>query len=312
MSAPAVIAPLTIAVIGFGEGGSAIARGLCADGSWRSLVPAGDNRPRRVLAVDTALDADDRGRALGAEARRLDVAIDRDYTAALREADLVFCAVPGESALDAATSAAPLLKPGALYLDLCTITGRMAEDDRTVVEAAGARYVDIAVMGSFFKHGHKAPMMLAGPDAVATAAWMAEHGFAVSVLGPKAGSASAVKMLRSVMVKGIEALAVESLVAAQRQGLLDEVLACYGDADLVPFHQFFTTLLETHVVHAKRRWEEMLMVERMLSETGVEPMMTRATAAALKRSVDAAIAPADGQVPPLDVALALLSEKVVR
>lgn len=312
MTIPAPVEPLTIALIGFGEGGSAIARGLCGADGWRGQARPGDNRPRRVIAIDTALDIDDRGHALGDAARRLDVAIARDYTAALREADLVFSAVPGEDALAAATSAAPLLKPGALYLDLCTVTGRMAEADRAVLEVAGVRYVDVAVMGSFLGHGHKAPMLLAGADAAATAAWMRDNGFAVTVLGPKPGSASAVKMMRSVMMKGIEALAVESFVAARRQGILEEVLDCFGDLDLETFRQYAARLVTTHVVHARRRWEEMALVERTLIETGVEPLMTRAIAQSHKRTVDAAIAPADGKVPPLDAALELLSAKVVR
>jgi len=311
MSIERDVAPQTIALIGFGEAGTAIARGLSGSDGWRHGTRPGDNRPRRLIAIDTALDSDDRGHALGAEARRLDVAITRDYTAALREADLVFCAVPGENAFAAATAAAPFLKPNALYLDLCTVTGRMAEQDRAVVEAAGARYVDVAVMGTFFGHGHKAPMMLACPDADTVAAWMKTHGFVVSVLGTKPGSASAVKMMRSVMIKGIEALAVESFVAAQRQGILEEVLGCFGDLDVVTFRQYVTTLLETHLVHAKRRGEEMELVERTLLETGVEPLMTRAIVSNHRRTVDAAIAPADGKVPPLDVALDLLSQRAV-
>ena len=122
----------------------------------------GDNAPRRVIAIDTALDKDARGTALGKEAHRLDVAIADRYTEALGEADLVICAVQGEHALEAATSAAPLLKKGAHYLDLCTVTGKMSDEDRAPIEAAGGRYIDIAVMGGFFKSGIKAPMLVAG------------------------------------------------------------------------------------------------------------------------------------------------------
>src|SRR5476651_2772577 len=124
------ISPNVIALIGFGEAGSAIARGLAADGGWRGLSKPGDNAPRRLIAIDTALDKDARGTALGKEARRLDIAISADYTAALSEADLVICAVQGEHARDAALSAAPLMKKGALYLDLCTVTGKMSDEDR--------------------------------------------------------------------------------------------------------------------------------------------------------------------------------------
>src|SRR5262245_23147072 len=100
-------------------------------GRWRLGGPSkpGDNAPRRVIAIDPALDKDARGTALGKEARRLDVAISDRYTEALAEADLVISAVQGEHALDAATSAARFLKKGATFLDLCTVTGKLADED---------------------------------------------------------------------------------------------------------------------------------------------------------------------------------------
>jgi 3-hydroxyisobutyrate dehydrogenase len=311
------LSPRVIALLGFGEAGSAIARGLCVDGGWRGAArstPAGpgDNAPRRLIAIDTALDQNARGTALGREARALDVAIEGRYSAALSEADLVICAVQGEHALEAAEAAAPFLKKGAYYLDLCTVTGAMSDDDRAAIEGAGGRYVDIAVMGGFFKSGIKAPMLVAGPGVGPVVAWMNANGFEAKVLGPKPGSASSVKMLRSVLMKGIESLAVESLVTAQRQGILEEVLACFSDADQLPFRDFVATLVQTHVVHAYRRWEEMGLVAKTLRETGVDPLMTETTEKSLRRTVDAAIAPADGKVPSLADALKILSDKVVR
>ncbi|UYN95431.1 MAG: NAD(P)-dependent oxidoreductase [Enhydrobacter sp.] len=306
------IAPRVIALLGFGEAGSAIARGLAAESGWRGVAKPGDNDARRLIAIDTALDRDARGTALGKEARRLDVAISGRYTAALGEADLVISAVQGEHALAAATSAAALIKKGAYFLDLCTVTGRMADEDRAAIEAGGGRYIDIAVMGGFFKQGIKAPMLVSGEDAESMVAWMNANGFVATCLGPKPGSASAVKMMRSVIVKGIEALAVESFVAAERQGILKEVMDCLGDIDSMTFSGALAMLVQTHIVHAERRWEEMGLVARTLRETGVEPLMTETIEKSHRRTVDAAIAPADGKVPSLDEALRLLSEKVVR
>ncbi len=306
------IDPKVIALLGFGEAGSAIARGLASDGGWRGPSQPGDNAPRRLIAIDTALDKDARGTALGKEAHRLDVAIADRYTEALGEADLVICAVQGEHALEAATSAAPLLKKGAYYLDLCTVTGKMSDEDRAAIEAAGGRYIDVAVMGGFFKSGIKAPMLVAGDGVETVVAWMNANGFETKALGPKPGSASSVKMLRSVIMKGIEALAVESFVAAERQGILKEVMGCLGDVDATSFSGSLAMLAQTHVVHAHRRWEEMGLVAQTLRETGVEPLMTEAIEKSHRRTVDARIAPADGKVPSLDEALKLLSEKVVR
>jgi len=304
--------PRVIALLGFGEAGSAIARGLCIEGGWRGSPKPGDNAPRRVIAIDTALDRDARGTALGKAARSLDVAIAGTYTAALGEADLVISAVQGEFARDAAAAAAPLLKKGAHFLDLCTITGKMSDEDRAEIETAGGRYVDIAVMGGFFKQGIKAPMLVAGAEAEAAVAWMNANGFVATLLGPKPGSASSVKMLRSVLVKGLEALGVEALVTAQRQDILEEVLGCLGDADDMTLSGFIGMLVQTHIVHAHRRWEEMGLVAQTLRETGVDPLMTEAIERSHRRSVDAHIAPADGQVPSLEEALKILSEKVIR
>ena len=131
------ISPRVIALLGFGEAGSAIARGLAVEGGWRGPSKPGDNAPRRLIAIDTALDQDERGTTLGKAARALDVAIDGSYTEALAEADLVICAVQGEHALSAARSAAPLLKKGAHYLDLCTVTGKMSDEDRAAIESGG-------------------------------------------------------------------------------------------------------------------------------------------------------------------------------
>jgi len=304
--------PRVIALLGFGEAGSAIARGLCKETGWRGPSKPGDNAPRRVIAIDTALDKDSRGTALGKTARGLDVAISDSYTEALREADLVIAAVQGEFAHDAAAAAAPLLKKGACYLDLCTVTGKMSDEDRAAIETGGGRYIDIAVMGGFFKQGIKAPMLVAGDDAEPVVAWMNANGFEAKYLGPKPGSASSVKMLRSVIMKGIEALGVEALVAAERQGILPEVMGCLGDVDAVSVSGTIGMLVQTHIVHAHRRWEEMGLVARTLRETGVDPLMTEAIEKSHRRTVDAHIAPADGQVPPLDQALKILSEKVVR
>lgn len=303
--------PKVIALLGFGEAGSAIARGLAAEGGWRGPTQPGDNAPRRLIAIDPALDKDARGSALGTEARRLDVAIADRYGEALGEADLIICAVQGEHALEAATSAAPRLKKGAHYLDLCTVTGRMSDENRAPIEAAGGRYVDVAVMGGFFKSGIKAPMLVAGEDVEPIVVWMNANGFDAKILGTKPGNASSVKMLRSVIVKGIEALAIESFVAAERQGILKEVMGCLGDIDAGTFAGSLAMLTQTHIVHAHRRWEEMGLVAQTLRETGVEPLMTEAIERSHRRTVDARIAPADGKVPPLDEALKLLSEKVV-
>src|ERR1044072_1614323 len=137
-------------------------------------------------------------------------------------------------------------------------------------------------------------------------------GWRPRCLGPRPGSASSVKMIRSVLIKGVEALGVEAYVTAERQRILKEVMECMGDVHKLGFARFVGTLVQTHVVHAHRRWEEMGLVGRTLRETGVDPLMTERTEQSVRRSVAAGIAPADGKVPEFDEALNILSEKVIR
>ena len=296
-----------IGILGLGEGGTAVARGLAGDSGWRTGKPG-----RSLVAVDIALDKDERGRAMHARAQQIGIAISDTYGPQVGTADVLFSLVTGEEAQNAAEAAARFIRPGTWYFDLATITRAISEADCAAVQAAGGRYVDVAVMGTFLGFGYKAPMVLAGPDAEEAAAWLTSLGFDVRVLGPVAGTASGLKLVRSILMKGIEALGVECLVAARQQGIVDDLLANIGDADRMGLAGFLSMLVQTHVVHARRRMEEMEMVEQMLGELGMAPMMTAATIASHRRTIAAGAAPADGTVPDLEGALAILTDKVVR
>ena len=197
-------------------------------------------------------------------------------------------AVQGEHALEAAEAAAPLLKKGAHYLDLCTVTGGCRTKIVRRSRRPAGRYIDIAVMGGFFKQGIKAPMLVAGEDVEPVVAWMNANGFEAKALGPRPGSASSVKMLRSALIKGVEALGVEAYVTAERQGILEEVMGCMGDVDPVRLRR-----LRRHAGADPRRacpspLEEMGLVAQTLRETGVEPLMTEVIERSHRRTVDAA------------------------
>ena len=138
-------------------------------------------------------------------------------------------------------------------------------------------------MGSFHLYGYRPPLQIAGAAAERTAAWMRPLGFEIEVLPGAAGRASAVKILRSILMKGLEALAVEFMVAARHLGLLEETLACMGDVDRRGFRDFISLLVQTHLVHGRRRHEEVELVNQMRRESGIEPLMSLAT----ERSISA-------------------------
>ncbi len=293
--------PDTIAILGLGEAGTAIASGLRGESRWD-----GD-----VFAIDTARDLGEKGRGIRERGAAVGIEVFEDYGQFLAGVDLVFSVVTGEEALNAATAARPHLKTNAVYLDLCTITRDMAITNAAALDGSGARYVDVAVMGMFHNFGHRAPMLLAGRDAAEVATWMRSAGLEPTVLSSRVGDASAVKLLRSVVMKGLEALGVECLVAAERQCLRPEVLDCFADLDSVSFADYLGKLVTTHLVHAERRLGEMELVAQMLRETRMEPVMTEAICRSHRRTLAAGNSAADGVVPELEAALKILSERVM-
>jgi len=294
-----------IATLGLGEAGTAITTGLSKE--WRK-----DDPSRRILSVDIGLGDNIRGAAINDRARAIGVEVEGSYTSKLGDAGAVFSVVTGVEARNAALAARDVLKPGTLFFDVNTLTGPQTAAIAEEMYKAGIDYVDFAAMGGFSTTGHKVPFVLSGPAAERAAAFLKPFGFNVTVMSDRAGDASAVKIIRSVMVKGIEALSVECLVAAHRAGLVDEVLACFSDIDERTFAGMASSLATSHVVHAKRRMEEMDKARENLIELGIQPLMTERTRESHARTVAAEIAPADASLPSFEEALELLSEKVVK
>lgn len=147
------------------------------------------------------------------------------------------------------------------------------------MEGAGGRYVEAAVMTSVPPHGIRSPMLLGGPHAAEFVARAAPFGMRLTAFAPEVGGASAVKMCRSVMIKGLEALITESMLAARRHGVERHVLASLADtlphADWAGLARY---MISRPLVHGKRRAEEMREVARTVREAGIEPILSAPTA----------------------------------
>jgi 3-hydroxyisobutyrate dehydrogenase-like beta-hydroxyacid dehydrogenase len=254
----------TIAFIGFGEAGQAIAAGL-------GEVDVG---PRSAWDLLFAQREGEKLRQAGPQSgvRCADSAAD-----AVREADLVISAVTAASSVDAAASVKPYLAGKPFFLDINSVSpGRKQETAKLLGDAA--RYVDVAVLAPIHPARHRTPMLLAGPDAQTVAPALAALEMRISIAGAEIGAAAAIKMVRSVMIKGIEALTLECFLAAARAGVIDEVALSmknnYPGLDwtkIVPYN------LERMASHGERRAAEMEEVADTLRELGVEPLMATAT-----------------------------------
>ncbi len=254
----------TFCFIGFGEAGQAIAAGLREAGVerivvWDILFPEAVGE--RLLRAGEAIG----GRCAASAAE------------AVREADVIVSAVTAASSLEAARSVAAHLSGAPFFLDINSVSpGRKQETARLLGDAA--RYVDVAVLAPIHPARHQTPMLLAGPHAEAAARVLAGLDMRVSIAGAEIGAAAAIKMVRSVMIKGIEALTLECFLAAARAGVIDEVAASlknnYPGLDwtkVIPYN------LERMASHGERRAAEMEEVADTLRELGVEPLMTLAT-----------------------------------
>lgn len=268
---------LNATFIGFGEAGRAFA--------WPGARAF--DRKTDMLA--------ERGAMLAAYA---DAAVqgEEDVALALADAEVVLCLVTADEAVIAARAYAPMLRPGALWLDMNSVAPGSKAEAATVIEAAGGRYADVAVMAPVLPQRRNVPLLVSGPHAADAADALQALGFAnVSIAGDSIGHASAIKMIRSVMVKGLEALSAECALAAARAGVLDAVTASL-DASWKPqgWAERFDYNLDRMMAHGLRRAAEMEEVAVTLEDLGVDPVMTRGTIARQRELGALAITPPEG------------------
>jgi 3-hydroxyisobutyrate dehydrogenase-like beta-hydroxyacid dehydrogenase len=253
-----------ICFIGFGEAGQAIASGLREAGTER--ISAWD-----ILFPQRA------GEKLRAAGEAIGVRCAASAAEAVRGADIIVSAVTAASSVEAARSIKPHLAGRPFLLDINSVSPARKQETAKLLGDA-ARYVDVAVIAAIHPARHQTPMLLAGPHAEAVAPMLAALGMRASVAGAQTGAAAAIKMVRSVMMKGIEALTLECFLAAARAGVVDEVAASlknnYPDLD---WSKVIAYNLERMAVHGERRAAEMEQVAETLRELGVEPLMTAAT-----------------------------------
>jgi 3-hydroxyisobutyrate dehydrogenase-like beta-hydroxyacid dehydrogenase len=257
-----------ITFIGFGEAGQTISRGLAAEKAKPSI------RSYDILFGQPA------GAPLEAAARALGVEIARDHAEAVRGADLVFLAVTASSSLEAARSCLPGLGKGQLFLDVNSVSPKRKIETAALVAPTGAAYVDVAVMAPAAPYLHKVPCLIGGPGAAALLPRVAALGMKMEFVSGEVGQASAIKMFRSVVVKGLEALLVESMTASAEYGVEDRVLASLKETwPGIDWQKLAGYMIERVVSHGKRRAAEMREVSETLQSIGMEPVMAAATAA---------------------------------
>jgi 3-hydroxyisobutyrate dehydrogenase-like beta-hydroxyacid dehydrogenase len=253
-----------ISFIGFGEAGQAIASGLRGAGIER--IAAWD-----ILFPEPA------GASLKAAGETMGVRMASSAGDAVRETDMVISAVTAASSVDAARSVAPHLTGRPYYLDINSVSpGRKQETANLLGD--GARYVDVAVVAAIHPARHRTPLLISGTHAEEISPLLRELEMQLTVVGPEIGSAAAIKMIRSVMIKGIEALTLECFLAASRAGVLEEVTASLkNNYPTLDWTKIADYNLERMASHGERRAAEMEESAATLRELGLDPLMVDST-----------------------------------
>jgi 3-hydroxyisobutyrate dehydrogenase-like beta-hydroxyacid dehydrogenase len=252
-----------IAFIGFGEAGQAFADGL--------------GQPARAYDRKTYVGPTRRAKLNDYD--RLGVQGALTNQAAVEGAGLILSLVTADKAPAAARETARGIEPDALYCDMNSVAPQTKREAEGAIELAGAHYIDVAIMAPVHPAGRAVPLLVSGPQAERAAQALSAIGFGnVRVVAGGVGTASAIKMIRSVMVKGIEALTAECVLAAEAAGVRDEVIASldasWPGAD---WSRRADYNLDRMMVHGLRRAAEMEEVVRTLDVLGTGSAMSRGT-----------------------------------
>ena len=193
--------------------------------------------------------------------------------------DLVISAVTASNTLAVAQEAAPFIRAGSVFLDLNSASPGTKQKAAALIDARGADYVEAGVMTSVPAYGIRVPMLLGGLQATPLSALLNSWGMDAKAVSEQLGVASAIKMCRSVMMKGMEALAIESYTAARKYGVEDHVLPTLQETfPGIDWQQQGANFFSRVVQHGKRRAEEMREAANTVREAGFEPLMASATA----------------------------------
>jgi 3-hydroxyisobutyrate dehydrogenase len=256
---------MRIAFIGFGEVGSILARDLRAAGH------------AEIVAFDIAF-ADPESKASQRLAAQ-GVVRAASAAEAAAGAALVFCCVTAGSALAAAQSVAGGVGHAPFFVDVNSVSPGTKREAFAAVTAAGGRYVEAAVMTSVPPHGIRSPTLIGGPHAAAFLPVAVDLGMKAEVFSDEVGGASSVKMCRSIMIKGMEAIVTECMLTARRYGVEQQVLASLADTLPHPdWAGLARYMMSRALIHGRRRAEEVREVSRTIEEAGLVPMQSPATA----------------------------------
>jgi len=255
-----------VGLIGYGEVGRILAEDL-------------RKQEIKVAAYDIKLRSNQTGGALRDHAGQHGVTLTASHADLAAQSDLIISAVTASQAVPVAKACAAAVKQGAWFVDFNSASPGAKQRAAGMIDAAGGRYVEGAVMTSLPPYRIKVPLLLGGGDAAALAPKLVELGFVAKVASDKLGVASAVKMCRSVMIKGLEAMVIEGFTTARAYGVEDAVLASLKETfPGIDWEKQGAYFFQRVIEHGRRRSEEVREVAETVREIGLTPWSAQGTA----------------------------------
>ena len=266
---------MNIGFVGYGEAAFNISLGLAGEGVTG------------IRAHDAMMNHEVMGRQVHNRAEKAGVTLVSSAKEVVEWADIVIAVVPPACAMDVCQEIKPFLRAGQLYADVSASTPASKEAMWEAVQDTGVLFVDVAMLGSLPKDKHKVPITASGIGAAKFQEVMTPLGMNITLAGDKPGSASAIKLVRSIFMKGIASLMIEMLQAADAYGVADEVVASVSKSmDGIPFTSHLDRLVTGTALHCVRRASELNGSIAMLEEAKLSPEMTVATQHRLEALTD--------------------------
>lgn len=254
---------MRIGFIGFGEAAYCISSGLREQGV------------NEIAAYDAFAGKPVEGQRIRDRAEETGVRLMGTMKEVVDFADVLFGAVPSTNALEVCEGIRGSLRAGQVYADVSASSPDVKRRIWDLIRNTGILFIDAAMLGSLPQDRHRVPITASGNGAERLKELMSPLGMRITVVSGGAGAASAIKLVRSIFMKGLAALMVETLQAADAQGVSDDVIASLAESlDGIPFRNHLTRLVTGTALHAKRRADELKGSLALLGESTIDDAMT--------------------------------------
>lgn len=278
---------LTLGFLGFGEVGYYMSKGLKQNGFGR------------IAAFDKGhADGGPFAATIASRAKEVGVDLLPSLAELLRQADVLISALPAKYTMEAAREVLGSEITARLFVDVSTAKPEVKRDLEQLFAKKGIKFADGAMLGPLPAYGHTVPILASGEGAVSWAEMMNPFGMRIEITKGLAGTASSIKLVRSVFMKGLEALLVETFLFAKKSGAEELVLNSISETLNAPFQDTAKRMIAADLVHAERRSFEVGESIELMRDIGVEPVMAEAIVRRLKKSASLGTRAELGGVPP--------------